>query len=178
MDHNQQNIQPAKLLSSSILPELFYEPIQGVFYKRKRDCSTGAMQHPNQDLILKYTCNTRGQQRAIKAIKAAWMILNNSEVPEGHVLYCKNLDESDLSAGNIALVDRATWKSIREAIHNLNSALKMKPHASAQGHYLVTWKEEGVLRKKVVQDVISAKRLHRKLLIAFTKILGKYTSTV
>lgn len=170
--------QPSNLVYSPLIPELFFDAVLGYFYKRKRDASIGPMQHPNQDHILKYTCNTTSKQRSIKAIKAAWMILNNSEVPEGHVLYCKNLDETDLSAGNIALVDKETWKDIREALHNLNTALKIKTHSSAQGHYMVQWKEDGVLRKKVLQDVVSAKRLHRKLLIAFTKIIGKYTSTV
>lgn len=169
---------PSNLTFSPLLPELYYSHTTGFFYRRKRDASVGPMQHPNQDAVLKYTCNETSKQRSIKAIRAAWIILNNSEVPHGYVLYCKNLDESDLSAGNIALVDRPTWKTIREALHNLNTSLKMKPHSSAQGHYLVTWKEDGMIRRKVLQDVISAKRLHRKLLISFTKILGKYTSTV
>lgn len=162
------------LIESDVYPMLLYDVETGLFYNK----NTLKQYKLTDTLVLKLTNPVTKKQFTVKAIRAAWEMLNNKSLPRGLVLYTKNLDDCCLAATNIGAVDKETYKELREAVSNIKEHLKMKAHPNVPHYVVVQWKENKVLKSKVIHDVVSAKKFYRELLVKYTKILGKYMTTV
>lgn len=86
----------------------------------------------------------------------------------------KNLDESDNSAVNLAVVPRSTYNKIKEAVKNLDYGIRIINHPTDQLAHLLCWYDAGVERSKVVEDIVVAKRLKTVLQLKYSKFLTKY----
>ncbi len=86
----------------------------------------------------------------------------------------KNLDTSDNRLYNLCLVSRKVYLQIKEAHKNLTGGVRVLPHSTDQFAYVVHWFEGGTEKKKIVQDIVPARKLQLRLQLKFSKIITKY----
>ena len=163
------------------LQYLAYQPETGnFFFKQKQRSREDKLRllTPNEDCYLLFMA--QGKLLKVRAIKAAFMLYakqSGKEIPEikkDCVLYSKNLNKFDLRYCNIGLCSRETMFKINEAQRNLHGDLKLLLHPKDMFSYVVHWTEDRQKKKKVVHDVVLAKKLFLRLQLKFSKILAKY----
>lgn len=86
----------------------------------------------------------------------------------------KNLDETDCSLKNLAIVTAQEYKEIKEAYRNLSSAIRYNQHPKDQYSYILHWYEDGFAKTQVIHDAVNVKRAELALRLRFSKILTKY----
>jgi hypothetical protein len=101
------------------------------------------------------------------------MLLNQDVGPNQRVLH-RNMQEDDFRLKNLMLVHKDKYIEIKEAYRNIEYAIKMLPHPTDRFSYFVQWYEKGVLKNKLVQDAIPAKKLVLRLKLKYSKILTRY----
>lgn len=133
---------------------------------------------PNEDHYLVFSVKRKTYKvRAIKAAYCLWFIQHNKPVPvldANTVLYSKNLNKQDYRFCNIGVCSRETMFKISEAQRNLHGDLKLCLHPTDMFSYVVQWTELRQKKKKVVHDVVLAKKLFLRLQLKFSKVLAKY----
>ena len=127
-----------------------------------------------------YSTKQKNKYIKIKAIKAGYLLYFKQLgkpihcIEQNQVLYSKNLNKLDLRFCNIGLCSRAVLLRINEAQRNLQGDLKLLLHPKDMFSYVVHWTEDGQKKKKVVHDVVLAKKMHLRLQLKFSKVLAKY----
>lgn len=86
----------------------------------------------------------------------------------------KNLDESDNALRNLVLLSSADFKKVKEAVRNLEGAIRIVQHPTDKLAHKVYWFEGGVERSKVIHDIVPARRFETRLKLRFSKILHSY----
>ena len=165
------------------LQYLVYQPDTGNFFFKQRSSRVNKEENlrlltPNEDCYLTFI--VQGKFMKVRAIKAAFMLYAKQlgkdipEIKKEYVLYSKNLNKFDLRYCNIGLCSRETMFKINEAQRNLHGDLKLLLHPKDMFSYVVHWTEDRQKRKKVVHDVVLAKKLFLRLQLKFSKVLAKY----
>lgn len=165
------------------LQYLVYQPETGNFFFKQRTSRVNKEENqrlltPNEDCYLTFI--VQGKFMKVRAIKAAFMLYAKQlgkdipEIKNDYVLYSKNLNKFDLRYCNIGLCSRDTMFKIKEAQRNLHGDLKLLLHPKDMFSYVVHWTEDRQKRKKVVHDVVLAKKLFLRLQLKFSKVLAKY----
>ena len=165
------------------LQYLVYQPETGNFFFKQRSSRSNKEDNlrllaPNEDCYLTFV--VQGKFMKVRAIKAAFMLYAKQsgkgipEIKKDYVLYSKNLNKFDLRYCNIGLCSRETMFKINEAQRNLHGDLKLLLHPKDMFSYVVHWTEDRQKRKKVVHDVVLAKKLFLRLQLKFSKVLAKY----
>lgn len=165
------------------LQYLVYQPETGNFFFKQRSSRSNKEENlrlltPNEDCYLTFI--VQGKFMKVRAIKAAFMLYAKQlgkdipEIKKDYVLYSKNLNKFDLRYCNIGLCSRETMFKINEAQRNLHGDLKLLLHPKDMFSYVVHWTEDRQKRKKVVHDVVLAKKLFLRLQLKFSKVLAKY----
>ncbi len=165
------------------LQYLVYQPETGNFFFKQRASRVNKEENlrlltPNEDCYLTFV--VQGKFMKVRAIKAAFMLYAKQlgkdipEIKKDYVLYSKNLNKFDLRYCNIGLCSRETMFKINEAQRNLHGDLKLLLHPKDMFSYVVHWTEDRQKRKKVVHDVVLAKKLFLRLQLKFSKVLAKY----
>ena len=165
------------------LQYLVYQPETGNFFFKQRSSRVNKEENlrlltPNEDCYLTFV--VQGKFMKVRAIKAAFMLYAKQlgkdipEIKKDYVLYSKNLNKFDLRYCNIGLCSRDTMFKINEAQRNLHGDLKLLLHPKDMFSYVVHWTEDRQKRKKVVHDVVLAKKLFLRLQLKFSKVLAKY----
>ena len=165
------------------LQYLVYQPETGNFFFKQRSSRVNKEENlrlltPNEDCYLTFV--VQGKFMKVRAIKAAFMLYAKQlgkdipEIKKDYVLYSKNLNKFDLRYCNIGLCSRETMFKINEAQRNLHGDLKLLLHPKDMFSYVVHWTEDRQKRKKVVHDVVLAKKLFLRLQLKFSKVLAKY----
>ena len=174
-EHKEQDKEPI------FLQYLVYQPETGnFFFKQKQRSREDKLRllTPNEDGYLVFA--VQGKHYKIKAIKAGYMMFFKQqgkvlpEIKQDQVLYSKNLNKKDFRFCNIGLCSRETMFKINEAQRNLHGDLKLLLHPTDMFSYVVHWTEDRQKKKKVVHDVVLAKKLFLRLQLKFSKILAKY----
>lgn len=117
--------------------------------------------------------NTTKKRYKIAAVKLAWELGNDRELPTGFKILVRNLDESDTSLGNLLAVPKDAYKEISEALRNLEK-MKLTPHHVDQYGYVIHYIENGVPKREVCHDIIAAKQSLIKRQLAAAKVINKY----
>ena len=166
-----------------------YDPSSGAFtlcvpnVQGVQDCNDSLQPitkniQPNEDHYLVFSVKRKTYKvRAIKAAYCLWFIQHNKPVPvldQNTVLYSKNLNKQDYRFCNIGVCTRETMFKISEAQRNLHGDLKLLLHPTDMFSYVVQWTELRQKRKKVVHDIVLAKKLFLRLQLKFSKVLAKY----
>lgn len=176
-ENTQQDKEPI------FLQYLVYQPETGNFFFKQRSSRVNKEENlrlltPNEDCYLTFV--VQGKFMKVRAIKAAFMLYAKQlgkdipEIKKDYVLYSKNLNKFDLRYCNIGLCSRETMFKINEAQRNLHGDLKLLLHPKDMFSYVVHWTEDRQKRKKVVHDVVLAKKLFLRLQLKFSKVLAKY----
>lgn len=164
-----------KLLFNLAYPNIGYDLQMGVFWRI--DTSTGA---PTRELTLddssRIVCKLRatGKNTNRKASILAWEIIHGKDLPDGYVVYFKDLNESNLRGYNLGAVTKAEYAQIKDAVDNLSGYAKLIPHATEVYSYKVRFKQGGFTVHQSFHDITAAKHFHRLLVINSTVLLNKY----
>ena len=183
-EERRQNTENTEQYKEPIfLQYLVYQPETGNFFFKQRSSRVNKEENlrlltPNEDCYLTFI--VQGKFMKVRAIKAAFMLYAKQlgkdipEIKKDYVLYSKNLNKFDLRYCNIGLCSRETMFKINEAQRNLHGDLKLLLHPKDMFSYVVHWTEDRQKRKKVVHDVVLAKKLFLRLQLKFSKVLAKY----
>lgn len=114
------------------------------------------------------------QKKKFKPGKLAYTLAFGKDLVKTDRVVHRNLNENDLSAVNLMLVTSEQALEIKEAWKNLQGGIRMQVHPKDIYSYKLFWYENGSMKTKVVQDIVVAKKLERKLLLKYSKILTKY----
>lgn len=149
---------------------LQYELLTGKFFIKKNNKILREI-FPNEDGYLLFYRN--GIRYKFKANKVA-IELTGTKLNDSLAVLHKNLDDNDYRLQNLRVISRSAYLQVKEAQRNLSGILKLIPHPEDMFCYVLQWKESGQERKKVIKDVVVAKRTFHKLQLKYAKILSKY----
>ena len=164
-----------KVLYNQHYPNIAYDVQHGVFYRLK--LSTQALVRalsPDEQGMLSVLDGLTKKPTFKKAAILAWEFIHSSKLPEGYVVYFKNLNTSDYNGYNIAALPRAQYSMLRDAIDNIAGILKLVPHATEVYSYKVRYKHKGQVHHKQFHDVVDAQKFMRSVLIKSTKVMSKH----
>lgn len=150
-------------------PLVCYDKFTGRLTNRK----TGALLSVDEyGYVVVYDKSVKKRYK-ISAIKLAWELGNDRELPDGFRILVRNLDETDTSLGNLLAVPKEAYKEISESLRNLEK-MKLTPHPEDQYSYVIHYIENGIPRKDICHDVIAAKQQLIKRQLAAAKVINKY----
>ena len=158
-------------LNQKELIELVSYSFDGVFVLKKEGKSKRQL-IPDEDGYLKFYQN--GKKYKLKANRVAMLLVTGKDILPNEVVFHKNLNSSDYRLQNLTIIDRSTHIRIKEAHRNLAGNLRIQSHTTDAHSYVLCWSEGGSEKKKVVQDIIVARRLFVKLQLKYAKILNAY----
>lgn len=150
---------------------LHYDILTGRFFVKKNAEVVREIFPTEEGYLMFYR---QGKRIKLKANKVAIELVTGDKVPENKSVLHKNLDENDYRLQNLKIISREAYLSVKEAQRNLSAALKLLPHPEDMFCYILQWKEQGKDRRKVIKDVVVAKRTYNKLQLKYAKILSKY----
>lgn len=150
---------------------LHYEILTGRFFIKKNADLVREIFPTEEGYLMFYR---QGKRIKLKANKVAIEIVTGDKVPDEKSVLHKNLDENDYRLQNLKVIPRLAYLAVKEAQRNLSGALKLLPHPDDMFCYILNWKESGKDRRKVIKDVVIAKRTYNKLQLKYAKILSKY----
>lgn len=157
--------------------DTFYDPLTGTFWRQEK-ITRNIRQVPLDDLRrITVASAITGKYTHKGAGQLAWEFISGSPVPEVYVIYFKNLDNEDFTAGNIGIISKVDFKKVKDAMYNLQGSLKIIPDTREVYTYKVKYKEGGVNKIKCFQDCIAAKKFHKEVLLRSVRELGKYAIT-
>lgn len=150
---------------------LHYEILTGKFFIKKNSELVREVFPTEEGYLMFYR---QGKRIKLKANKVAIELVTGDKVPDEKSVLHKNLDENDYRLQNLKIIPRQAYLAVKEAQRNLSGALKLTPHPEDMFCYVLSWKEDGKDRRKVIKDVVVAKRTYNKLQLKCAKILSKY----
>lgn len=165
-----------RLLLCNTYPTTAYDPASGFFYRLDSTNQVTRKLLPDEDgFILVYLSS--GTKTKRRPLKLAWEIVNNKSLPDGYVVYPKNMNPEDLTAFNLGVLPKEEYKKLKDSIHNLEGALKLKPDPAKPHGVILFYYENGRRVKHHFDDIVIAKKEKNKLLIECTKYVSKYSVT-
>ena len=164
-----------KVLHNQNYPNIAYDVQHGIFYRLKQATQQIVRAlAPDEQGMLSVVDGLTKKHTFKKAAILAWEFIHSSKLPDGHVVYFKNLNTSDYNGYNIAAIPRQQFALLRDAIDNITGVLKLVPHATEVYSYKVRYKHKGQVLHKQFHDVVDAQKFMRSVLIKSTKIMSKY----
>jgi hypothetical protein len=106
--------------------------------------------------------------------KLCYEILHGCSIPENHRLIFKDLNKRNLKGNNLAIIPSEQYKEVQEALKNLSGWLRLGTHSKCMYSYVLEYRLGGKPVKRVIDDVVIAKRELLKMQLKFTKIVSKY----
>jgi hypothetical protein len=149
---------------------LDYNPSSGLITYRHNGKTLEIM----EDRLVKVKDPETKQQRKFKMEKLCYSLAFGVELDKSDKIIHRNLNDSDFTTINLMQVTPEQYKEIKEAWKNIQGGIRLVIHPTDVYSYKLYWFESGTERSKVVQDVVVAKRMERRLIIKYSKILTKY----
>jgi len=165
------------LVYNSSYPNVAYEVNTGSFYRIKPDGSLIRELQVNETGMLNVLLESTGKSTNRKAALLAHEFLTNETVPEDYVVYHKDMNTDNLKASNLGVIHKDDNRNLKDALANLDGVLKLFPDGKEIYCYKVRYRNEGKTKWIRFNDVVSAKRFKRNLMIFSTKLIARYTIT-
>lgn len=162
------------LLSNPNYLDTHYEPLTGNFY---RCTATGFNLLQLHERRVNVTLTSTGKYTWKGAGNLAWEFITSEPIPEGFLIYYKNLDKEDFRSENLGVIHKEELKSLRDAMLNVQGHLRIIPDKKEVYTYKVRWKEAGIIKLKCFQDCIAAKDFYTEVKNRSVRVLGKYAVT-
>lgn len=166
------------LLYSKNYPAIAYEAADGYICRTNHDGSFLRKLIPNENLMISIFVAELGKFTNRKQANIAWEILNKKSIPEGFVVYFKDMQPDNIKAHNLGLITKKDNVKIRDALQNLQSVLKITTDSKKAGCYKVRYKLHGRTLFAKFEDDIAAKQFKRKIQLESTKVLSQYFVTI
>lgn len=149
---------------------LSYEPLSGVVSTKKNNRPL----FPDEEgYILVYDASIKRQHR-VKLDKVAFFLAFGKFPRKDQRILHKNMRKYDNRIANLSLVSRGLYLQIKEAYRNMNEGIEIVPHDTDQFSFYLYWYDGGKKQQKIVEDIVSVRKLALKLKLRYSKILSKY----
>ena len=169
------DINESYLITSKEYPNIAYSGHDGIFFRiRPSDLSVIRQLEPNANGMLSVLIAGTGNITNRKASILAWELINSKKLPSDSTIYFKNLNKEDYTAYNLGILTKIEARSLRDALDNLEWALKIVPDSREVYSYKVRYKFQGCTVFKFFHDIVAAKRFKRLVIIKSTKLVSKY----
>lgn len=110
----------------------------------------------------------------MKADLVAWILFYGIAPSGDFKILHKNMQDSDNRMNNLAWLSAIEYKQVQEAYLNLTEDIQLLLHPKDKFSYVVQYRENRVLKKKVIKDSEVAKKFVLKLKLKYSKILTRY----
>lgn len=149
---------------------LDYSPLTGAVHNRR----TKRLLQADHDGLVTVFCSKQKKPHKLKLDKIAFALAHGVFPRKDRRVLHRNLDTSDNSLKNLAVVSRGVFLLIKEAYKNLAGGIKINAHHTDQFCYVVSWTEQNKDKSKVVHDIVEARRVVAALSLHYSKVLTKY----
>lgn len=147
---------------------IIYEPVQGTFTSRN---SLRIITPTEQGLLI---LSINKKRYTLHAARTAILLMQKRTLEPSEIVLYRNMNRQDYRYINLMVVKRTLYHSIMNAYRNLQSGLKITPHKQDMFAYVVQWQHNGIRNRKVLSDLVLARRLYLKLQLKYAKLLNKY----
>ena len=149
---------------------LTYEPLSGAVTTK----ATHRLLQPDLDGYAQVYDNQAKKQHRIKLDKLAYMLAFGKVPRKDQRILHKNMQECDNRIVNLGLVSRSLFRQIKEAYRNLTEGIDIAPHEQDQFSFYLYWYEDGKKQRRIVEDIVSVRKLALRLKLRYSKLLSKY----
>jgi HNH endonuclease len=159
-------------------PNISYSVTSGRFWRvniRNQSIMHEVIPDPDNSMMRVTTPDKTSSSKAASSL--GWELANGKDIPEGHVVYFKNMNSKDFRGYNLGVVTRKDARRLRDAVLNSGELLKLIPHPTEAFSYKVRCRVDGFVRVLNFHDIIAAKRFIRIVQIKSTKLMNKYLIT-
>ena len=166
---NKITNQQEQLLHFPEYNNIAYAPNSGSFWRLSPKGTY--MTFPNIDNMI-FVRMQDGKATHKKVHILAWEITNKRKLPEGYIVYAKDMNQENLKANNLGVIPRVEYKLLRDAIANVKGALKFSVQSS--GKFYVKYREDNRIKTKKFSCEETAKEFKQEILRSNTMLLAKY----
>lgn len=117
------------------------------------------------------------KRKKFKLSKLCYSLFHNIDLSKEAKIIHKDLNTSNFKISNLLLLSNSQYKELKEATKNIQGGIRLVVHPTDVYSYRLFWFQDGVEKSKVIQDVVVAKKLEKRLLLRSSKILTKYCPT-
>ena len=167
--YNKITQQEEQLLHYDIYSNIAYSPSSGSFWRLS---NKGIYMTFPDDCNMVFVKMNTGKPTNKKVHILAWEITNKKQLPEGYIVYAKDMNQENLCANNLGIILRAEYKLLRDAIANVKGALKFSVQSS--GKFYVRYREDNRINTKKFSCEETAKEFKQQVLTQNTMLLAKY----
>lgn len=160
------------LLFHDNYPKIAYDPSDGLFYKA--DENGLSVSTPDDRGYLYCFIKDKDRVNLKKASHIAWEFIYKKDIPDGHLIFHKDLDTTNYQACNIALLDKKIFKRIKEALNIVSGGIKLEAHKDDNYKYIIKWREEGIGRQLICHDMSGVRKAKRRIILRNTKIISEH----
>ena len=155
-------------------PGIAYDYANGYFYRLKSNHELDKRIIPDYIWYITYLCAISGKRIKKKAEILAYEIMSERLLTKNKKLYFKDLNPENLKYWNIGCVSNKQYDTIKDAIYNIRSGIKITPHPVDAFSYYIQYKTKGRMKSKICYDIVSALKIKRIILITSNKVLSRY----
>jgi len=170
------------MASEDLLPYLEYVHSEQRLYSLKESklTYTGKPEDNRLKLIQpdeerQVCCNINKKLVRTKYSRLLWMVLHGTFPARDQVVLHKDLDEDNYSINNLSLITRQQYRLLTENIRNLAGELRIVPHKQDVFSYVLEYRKNGLVVRKVIHDIGIAKRRLARLQLLASKIVASFT---
>ena len=150
---------------------LLYDPVKGTLTSIRNS----RVLVPDEDgIVTVYDPDAKVKTKKYKLDKLVYYFIHGVWIDKNLRILHKNLDKTDNTLQNLQAVTREEYLQVQNAYKNLDGGIRYVQHPSDQYCFKVYWYEGSAEKSKVVQDVVTAKKLEFALRFHYMKILTKY----
>ncbi len=159
------------LLHNPEYPQISYCKIEGIVYRINPDGSIKRRMFPDDVNMIAIYVKSSGKFTRRKQNFLAWEILNNKPVPEGLIIYPKDMDYSNIKGNNLGICSKEEYSTLKDALNNIQYVLKI---ICTELFYKVRYKVKGRTCFKKFHYEGTAKKFEKDIRLASTRLLNKY----
>jgi hypothetical protein len=160
------------VLQENNIDPVLYTDDEGKTYTR------GRLVIPTIDGFLVYTDIVSGKKNIkLKAIRVAYEMFYNCKRPKGMIVYHKDMVEGNYRVENIGTIPVELWQDVKDALYNVQDGIKIKPHPSVAYSFVLSFRQNGRIVRRVKHDITQVLQYKRKILLKCSKLVSKYTVT-
>lgn len=168
-------MEDRKIITNPKYPDVAYKPSTGQFFRLRNNICTREIFASEQGSI--WVFNLEGKKTTRKAEYLAMEFILGKEIEQDQVVFFKNFDKQDYRAFNLLLLSKQEYALLKDAVDNIDGALRIKPDKQNAYGSVLFYKHRGRLVKQPYADVVSATKAKRQILLHSTMLLSSFMLT-
>lgn len=163
------------ILTLERYPDVAYNPTTGQFFRIKNKQLAREIFASEQGSI--WVIDSKGKKTTRKAEYLAMEFITAKEIEPNTGVFFKNFDKQDYRSFNLIQLSKEEYTQLKDAMDNLDGALKIKPDKQNPYGSVLFYRHQGKLVKQSFEDVVSATKAKRQILLHSTRLLSRLILT-